>query len=296
MYESAVESAQSFTRPIHSVLRNYGSTILVPINATLFFVNAEGWALTCGHVADNLLAEAALDARNIDFESELKNRPAKIQPGQWKKELERKYHLNKETTWEIRNAICDSVIGDSLQYKIIKHPKYDFALLKFNAPLSPTISRFPVFPINTSRAKIGKSLCRLGFPFPEFSNYSLDANTNKIAWNNTGNAASPFFASDGIITRFGADSGTICELELSSPGLKGQSGGPVFDKDGIIWGLQSSTIILDLDFDVKDYKVFRNGLERKIDVHSMLNLGRAIHINVIIEFMKTNNVSFQTCT
>lgn len=296
MFENAVERAQLFTRPIHSVLRNFGSSTLQPINATLFFVNAEGWALTCRHVADNLLAEAALDQRNLDFQTELTKKPAKTQPGQWKREVERKFSLNKEATWEIRNQLGDCVVAGTGQYQVVKHPTYDIALIKFSDPLSPTIANFPLFPSDSESLKVGRTLCRLGFPFPEFTNYSLDTTTDRVTWNSTGSSASPFFANDGMVTRFAADANGICELELSTPGIKGQSGGPVFDQNGVVWGIQHATVFLDLDFDVKDFKVYRNGIEKTINAHSMLNLGRAVHSKIVTEFMKSNGVSFQKST
>jgi hypothetical protein len=37
-------------------------------------------------------------------------------------------------------------------------------------------------------------------------------------------------------------------VEMSSPGLRGQSGGPRFDVNGMVWGLQSRTQHLALGF------------------------------------------------
>jgi len=56
MFVQAIETVVKFTRPIHSITRNYGSTQIIPGAATLFFINADGWAITCGHVADQIFA------------------------------------------------------------------------------------------------------------------------------------------------------------------------------------------------------------------------------------------------
>lgn len=37
-------------------------------------------------------------------------------------------------------------------------------------------------------------------------------------------------------------------IETSSPGLKGQSGGPIFDKEGTVFGIQSRTMHFPLGF------------------------------------------------
>lgn len=71
----------------------------------------------------------------------------------------------------------------------------------------------------------------------------------------------PMFPIDGIMTRniiSGKSQDGIFEfkwLETSSPGLRGQSGGPTFDKDGNIWALQSQTRHLPLGFSPKIKKM-----------------------------------------
>ena len=54
MFVSAIDSAARFTRPLHTITRMWGETTVIPRAATLFFVNADGWALTCKHVASQL--------------------------------------------------------------------------------------------------------------------------------------------------------------------------------------------------------------------------------------------------
>jgi len=51
MFVSAIEPAAEFTRPVHIILRYFGTTEVQPAAATLFFANSEDWALTCRHVA-----------------------------------------------------------------------------------------------------------------------------------------------------------------------------------------------------------------------------------------------------
>jgi hypothetical protein len=293
MFVESVEKAQVYTKSIHTIIRNFGSNVIQPANSTLFFVNSDGWAITCSHVVDCLLSESALDKRNEDYKNELATKPQKMQQGQWKNQLAKKYNLNKEATWELRNQLMDIGASSQINYTFIKHSKYDVALLKINSPLNPTINSFPIFPKDGEILKIGKSLCRLGYPFPEFNNYQIDAQQDKIMWTLNGNNSSPFFANDGIVTRLVSDNGIIYAFEMSTPGIKGQSGGPIFDNNGLIWGIQFQTAFFDLDFDVTDFKVYRNGIEKKISAHSMLNVGRAIHVQVIKDLMDANGVSYQ---
>ena len=52
MFVDAIERVDAFTRPIRSIVRLYGHSDIVPGTATLFFVNEEGCAITCKHVAE----------------------------------------------------------------------------------------------------------------------------------------------------------------------------------------------------------------------------------------------------
>jgi hypothetical protein len=79
---------------------------------------------------------------------------------------------------------------------------------------------------------------------------------------------------------------------MSTPGLRGQSGGPAFDTEGRVWGMQSSTKHLDLDFDV-DIEVLRGGRRKRVTNSPFLHVGNCIHVNVLKSFMRSMGVKFQ---
>lgn len=70
MFVKAIDIAAHFTRPIHTIVRNYESNIVVPGAASLFFVNAEGYALTCARVAKVLVAAEELGKKRQAFLAE----------------------------------------------------------------------------------------------------------------------------------------------------------------------------------------------------------------------------------
>ena len=97
---------------------------------------------------------------------------------------------------------------------------------------------FPIFPSETSNLQPGRFLCRLGFPFPEFKNFEYDKDNDQIIWTNIGRELTPRFPIEGMLTRFVLDNeNNRIGFELSTPGLRGQSGGPAFDTDGKVWGM-----------------------------------------------------------
>ncbi len=292
MFVEAIETASKFTRPIFSISRNYGSTQVIPGAATLFFVNADGWAFTCRHVAGNLLATSELNNKFLAFKEELAGQTNIKKHRNVLHELEKKYQYTKNVTIEMRNLFVGCIEGE-LNVRIISSANYDIALLKFDNFKKLLCNSFPCFPKDTSGMKQGKFLCRLGFPFPEFTNFAYDVKSDSIMWTDTGQKNSPRFPIEGMLTRHLQDNdGQAFGFEMSTPGLRGQSGGPVFDTDGKVWGMQSATNHLDLDFDVNQ-EVVRNGVKKHVQDSAFLHVGHCIHVETLKSFMKENSVQFQ---
>ena len=65
-------------------------------------------------------------------------------------------------------------------------------------------------------------------------------------------------------------------IETSSPGILGQSGGPIFDVKGTIWGIQSSTASYAFDLKTKEQQYYHVG----IGVHPITIFGLFDQFNV----------------
>ena len=70
MFINAIERVGQFTRPIHTLMRTYGGKQLLPGAATIFFVNENGYAVTCKHVVEMLLASENINAAYTAFKTE----------------------------------------------------------------------------------------------------------------------------------------------------------------------------------------------------------------------------------
>ena len=135
----------------------------------------------------------------------------------------------------------------------------------------------------------GTSLCRLGFPFndvtPTYDGTSFAIPPQAFPM--------PFFPNDGILTRFvivsqssvGYDVGF---LETSSPGLRGQSGGPIFDREGTVWSIQSQTRHLPLGFSPP----VPNGKKNEVE-HQFLNVGWGTHPATIAGLLSECGISYE---
>ncbi len=296
MYVEAIEEISKFTRPIHTIAQLYGNTFVTPWAATLFFVNNNGVAVTCKHVAENWIGQEAINAKYQQFKAEKellgkevnKDYQAKIS------ELEKKYnYITQETSIQIQNRLMDSFDTIS-SFDCIMHPSLDLAILKFKGFNSSFYQSNAVFIADDTPIKQGKSLCRLGYPFVEFSNFEYNMGNDSISFNQQGSLATPSFPLDGIVTRnLMAENKRIWGIEMSTPGLKGQSGGPLFDSKALIYGMQSATNHLHLGFDIKNKEIWSEGKKVILNIQPHLHLGQCVSANEIKSFLRENQIEFQ---
>lgn len=290
MFANAIETAAQFTKSFHSISRNYGSDVVQAGAATLFLVNDKGWALTCKHVAQLMIDADKIQQKRKSFENELAALRGQKTERKLRHQLEQKYGYLKGETFELFNTFFNCVDNMS-SFELQLHPNLDVALIHFQGFTNLGCKVFPVFP-SEGEPKQGMFLCRLGFPFAEFSNYAYDSATDKISWTDSGRKDTPRFPIEGMLTRHLVHDNKVIGFEMSTPGLRGQSGGPVFDTNGVIWGMQSATSHLDLDFDVNQ-EVLRNGKKKRVNDSAFLHVGHCVHINVLKDFMREHNVDFQ---
>lgn len=291
MFEKAIEKTLEFTRPLHSISRTYRGLVL-PGTSTFFFVNDNGVAITCKHVL-NLIPSA--DILNHTFAKFKEERDKLVKDSTFKKNvkgLELKYKYNNESTVQLKNNFLNCF--DKIEQIVChEHPTLDLAIMEFKGFTKKLYTSHASFKKSSSDIKQGKYLCRIGYPFPEFNNFKHDAAKDDIEWTNEGVSSSPPFPIDGIVTRFIGDSaGRITGIEMSTPGLKGQSGGPLFDANGVVFGLQYGTNHLHLGFDIKDREIINNGKKNKVSNFPFLHVGLCIHFNQIKEFLTEHKIAF----
>jgi hypothetical protein len=290
MFVSAIEKADLFTRPIHTISRNYKDTQVAAGAGTLFFVNEEGCAVTCRHVAEAIIQGENNNAHYQNFVGEafkVNNDPQAL------RRLEEKFGYREGivVNQSFKFIKCFDHLGG---IDMTLHPQYDLAIIKFKNPQNRLYGAPAKFIPDNYEVKRGRYLCRLGYPFPEFTNFRYNPNIDNIEWTNEGRNETPSFPLDGIVTRhLGDASYNVWGVEMSTPGLRGQSGGPLFDTDGVVYGMQSRTKHIYLGFDMVDFEVQLDTHRAKASNHPFLHVGECVHAHVIKQFLRENRVKYQ---
>lgn len=209
----------------------------------------------------------------------------KLNPKQKRKRLGQ---IDRNPAWIMEQAILWGFPQCRLINISIDEPA-DLAIGKLE-PFDPSwVEEYPVLKNPSEPMPTGSSLCRLGFPFHEIR-ASYDQNTKTFSLEE-GVLPVPRFPNDGIHTRVVLvatkdRSRTVKFIETSSPGLRGQSGGPIFDTNGHVWAIQSQTNSFQLGF-TPSVKIG----EKEIFEHQFMHVGWGTHVEELINFLKAKNIA-----
>ena len=279
MYKSAIKKNSSYVVPFIEGIKYYGSDEIEHALATMIIVNKHGDILTCKHVANDLIASNNLINNYKNLLSELKKD---------KKGTEKKYKLDKNTI-VLNNVYLPFNINGKVDIEIKVHKSLDLALIKLKG-INIECNNYPIF--SKTMPEQGQSVCKLGYAFPEYSYYEYK--DDNIVFKKDMVSNFPLFPMDGIVTRHVIDENNVMSMfETSTPGLRGQSGGPVFSPEGIVYGIQTLTKHIDLNFDV-DTEVRRGVDNKRVTFTPFINLGVCVSSKEVIKFLDENKVEYQS--
>ena len=131
MFINAIEEVGRFTRPIHTISRNYGEMIVNPGAATLFFVNEDSVAITCKHVIDLIGNRQAINQHYSNFIAEKSTIGRSNKYNQRLKELEAKYNYKPDALVQIKELFAVCSADPTMSYRFINHPDYDLSIIIF---------------------------------------------------------------------------------------------------------------------------------------------------------------------
>jgi hypothetical protein len=296
MFRKAIALARGFTLPVVLSRKTVRGACSSGIGSFVI-VNRDGWIITAGHILeqfDNLM-KGEQAARQYEAQRAAIEADASLGTKEKRRRISALSGIDKNSTdrcsaWWGRDGV-------KLVEGAVRIPAVDIGVGRLE-PFDPAwCSAYPKFKDPTKNFEPGASVCTLGFPFhsitPEWDGGTLAFRLP------VGAVPLPFFPMDGIFTRvaelFVVDQNgqpvppppfPLRWIETSHAGLKGQSGGPIIDPQGAIWGIQSNTVHYPLGFDPA--APGRPG----VTYHQFLNVGRGVHPETIFGLFNQLGVQY----
>jgi len=287
LFSTALKSVEKYTLPVILSKRLANGSINSGCGSFIV-VNSDGWILTAAHIIheaiiaqQHAIARGEYDVRcqAIESDSSLTIKQKRKERGRLAYNPE--WIVNHSFWWGGLPALISNFMFDSLA---------DLAIGRLEPFDAAWISDYPVFKNPAENMPSGTSLCRLGYPFHAIT-ATYDQATDRFTLG-PGVLPVPRFPNDGIHTRLinmlspdGSRQASF--IETSTPGLRGQSGGPIFDKNGHVWALQSQTNSLELGFT----PTVKQG-NKEIVEHQFMHVGWGSHVANIIKIFRDHNVAF----
>ena len=252
MFKEACEILAKQVRPIFVATRHGAQPARFAVGASVM-VNDDGWTLTAGHVV-----RAALQALEAQREYD----------GLSKREQRRRIGERPDTVTRagVRWGSWDD---PSVTGQFLLHGAADLALFQLSGFVTPRGYREPVF---RADAAPGESVCRVGYALLDDISSTSEGDSLHL------DQSPPLFVNDGIVSRFVTRSDHQ-HIEVTSPGLLGQSGGPIADRHAHICGIQVCT------------RHYRLGFGGESATH---HVGQAVNGNVVCKFLRDHNVDHKT--
>lgn len=289
MFQNSIKIMSKITFPLVTNILYYNKDVESGI-CTAFLINNENYFLTCAHVFLPGL-KLKKDKEEIDnFEKNLNS----IQNTKQKKA----YLKKAKSDWIIGVSFYLPTLNCNIDLSNV-NADFQLDLAVFKIYINFNIDETTIFPkFNKSNESLpGKSLCRLGYPFSSSTATFNDTTksftliSDKLALNQIPNEC--------IITQFINDSSNINVegvqrkgkgILTSSPGLRGQSGGPIFDSNSIIYGLQSFTTPMSLEIN----GIIQNKKDKsKISYHpQFMLLGVGTASQEICSFLDVHHIHY----
>ncbi|MDR0523711.1 MAG: serine protease [Candidatus Methanoplasma sp.] len=278
---SAFEKASNFTRPLVVSTRHVDGTVRTSCGSFIV-INDEGWVMTAGHMFDSFAAFQT-DQKKIREVRELNASRDSVQgaPGNASR-MDPGWITNHSFWWSWDEAkLANAYVNRQI----------DLCVGRLE-PFNPKwVREYPVFR-DPNSLRIGTSVCRLGFPFAGVES-SFDDSLGVFRLNRAA-LPIPFFPNDGIHSKTtnrgqSADRGIdMLYVETSTPGLTGQSGGPIVDRDGKVYAMQVQTSHAPLGFQPS---VEIDG--KRVVENQFINIGIGVHTKTIVDVLRSQNVRFR---
>lgn len=280
MFAEACSKVLPFTRPLAISTRMQSGDVRTDW-ATFMFLNSDGWFVTAAHAFDSFLKFQNDQKKAQEINSINASRSDAYGAPSSEIKLDPKFITNHSFWWSRDNLKLRETYVDR---------QMDIAVGRLDGFDPSWVADYPRF-ADPAEVRPGTSLCRAGYSFvnvkTQFDPERKAFRIPKIPVDTL------MFPSEGMHTRTVSrgfskkDNIEMRYVETSTPGYRGQSGGPIFDRNGTIHAMQVGTVHLPLDFhpvaEVDGQKVVEN---------QFLNVGLGVHVTTLCEFLDKRNVEY----
>ncbi len=279
MFADACRSASEYTRPVVTSIRRRDGGVSAEVGSFIV-LNSDGWILTAGHVFDSLVRYQG-DMKKAEEIEEI-NRSRGGRPGSpsGQIKMDPSFLSNHSFWWGWDGVRLNNVTVNR---------QLDIAVGRLEPFVPGMVSGFPVL-ADPDDVRVGSALCRGGFCFPQLHVEWDDA---KSAFKINGIPQASIFFNDCFLSR-SVDNGPAIDkryrlsyIETSTPGIKGQSGGPIFDPEGRMWAMQVSTRSIELGFQPTALNDGRTVVENQF-----INIGVGLHVATVRRFLDDLDVRY----
>lgn len=248
-------------------------------------VNDDGWILTAGHILRIITDLNGAATKAASYEKRVKD----IHDDDTLSDTEKDAKLHSLGEFDadsIRRSAIMIAYRHTRKITGTMFEPADIGVIRATDFPAPEDYRQPCF--RTDPIYLGEMFCRAGYPFYEKMVEWDEEHQTFVSKAET----APLFVNEGLVSRFlkhevtleGDKKAIVNLMETSSPGLRGQSGGPLFDTKGRILGMQIQTTCYPLDF---------KGEKDGHTEHQFLNVGRALHVETILRFLDSLKISYR---
>ena len=280
MFADACQKVAEFTRPVVVSTRLQDGTVKTECG-TFIVINRDGGAIPAGHRLDSLV-KFQTDQNKLKEIASL-NESRRSLPGAPGMEVK------PDPTYITNHSFWWGWDGVRMN-KIFVNRQIDIAVGKLE-PFDPSwVREYPVMK-DPDHLRPGTSICRMGYSFLGIKS-NFDEKTRNFTIPKI-DARSVVFPNEGMHTRTinngRTNDGKFDRLyvETSTPGLKGQSGGPIFDREGRIYAMQVFTAHLPLGFHPTAQYDGNAVVENQF-----LNVGNGVHVRTIRQVLDDRGVPY----
>ena len=266
MFAEACRKAAEFTKPVVISTRHQNGEVRTECG-TFTVINSDGWIVTAAHLYDSM----------AKFQGD-QNKMAEIRTLNEKRALESEPEVKMDPDMMTNHSMWwgwDGVYVDEVRL----NRQVDLAVAKLKGFNPSMVRDYPVLR-DPGSLRPGTSLCRMGYPFVNIS-ATFDEASGAFRIPSIPSKET-VFPNDGIHTRtvsngMTADGKYEClYVETSTPGLKGQSGGPIFDTEGRLYAIQVQTRHIPMDLHPTAVYDGATMVENQF-----MNVGMGVHIATV---------------